>query len=160
MSKVVEQKRHAQQANQVRQLMDSVKKLPSLFHSPNQSQSNDELKLQAFKKIYAALYAGQTTIFKHASLLKEKKLTIEMIEKHVKGKNITDNRSAFAWQLAQQFFAECHSGNKALFWAIHNWSYHHSGLFSRTKVKVKGETSGLTEGPTRSGRIVKALNSL
>ena len=106
----------------------------------------DGEKVAAFRKIYNALYASQSSCFKSKGLFPtaDTVLSIDHILDYV-SKN-PKSRSATAWLLAEDHFRETSANNLVLVAAIHKYSYEHSstfGFFKRT-VNFAGGAQGVT----------------
>lgn len=104
----------------------------------------DGQKVAAFRKIYNALYAAQSSAFKRKGLFPDAGtvLSIEHIQDYV-AKN-PNSRSATAWQLAMNHFQDTTANNLALVASIHQYGFEHSstfGFFKRTVNFVNGAQS-------------------
>ncbi|MBA3536160.1 MAG: hypothetical protein H0T84_06065 [Tatlockia sp.] len=84
-----------------------------------------ELQVQAFRKIYTALYEGQSSLFKLNA--KHSELTIEKIKSYTT--TYPTSRSAKAWKLAQIHYENTSSTNQVLFKSIHKYSFKNSSTF-------------------------------
>lgn len=88
--------------------------------------------LDAFRKIYCALYHGQSSFFKRGldSILNKKILSYQNIIKYCE--DHPNSRSAFALTLVMKYNHNVSSRNTALFQEIHHYALQHSGFFKRT----------------------------
>lgn len=94
-------------------------------------------RLLAFKKIYQALYDGETTVWKGANFLADKKQFSDdqLIEAmNHKMDNNPRGRTARAWQLALKYYENNLAQNETLFTEIYKQSFSNSGLFKRSTV--------------------------
>jgi hypothetical protein len=144
-----------------------------LFHfdEPLADQTNDvrattntaEVQIQAFRKIYNALYEGQSSLFK--SKADHNELTIEKIRSHIDKK--PNSRSAEAWKLAQIHYENTSATNLDLFKSIHKYSFKHSStffsLFRQSINFPEGYSSNMEDkieqarDDSRTGKISMAL---
>lgn len=122
-------------------------------------------KVQAFQKIYQALYDGETTFWKSKSFLKGKEnLSYEQMLQEITThkNNKPHSRTQVAWQLAEKYKNNC--SNIALFKEIHNKSYSKSGLFRQTRTidaifASFDELDKHSKGSRRTAKICHALRS-
>ncbi len=123
--------------------------------------------IEAFKKIYLSLYAGQTSLFKSkpSILMTCVDLTIADIN-HYTWRH-PNSRSAYAWNLATKHWKDPTIQNKILFHDIHQYAYQHSsnflGFFKQTKNLSENRdfTSSVQHAPThsRTGLIRDTLSA-
>lgn len=93
-------------------------------------QEEDARFVEAFKKIYQALYKGQSSWLKSASFLEQHAvLTRDLIKQHISAKPYC--RSKIAAALAETYKDDIN--NIKLVQEIHSYSLDRSGFFSRTK---------------------------
>ncbi|WP_133138581.1 ankyrin repeat domain-containing protein [Legionella genomosp. 1] len=98
--------------------------------SRQSKQEEDARFVEAFKKIYQALYKGQSSWLKSANFLEQHdKLTRGLIEQHISAK--PNCRSKKAAALAETYKDDIN--NIKLVQEIHSYSLDRSGFFSRTK---------------------------
>ncbi|MCW8451192.1 hypothetical protein [Legionella quinlivanii] len=96
----------------------------------SRQQEEDARFVEAFKKIYQALYKGQSSWLKSASFLEQHdKLTRDLIKQHITAK--PNCRSKKAAELAETYKDDIN--NIKLVQDIHSYCLDRSGFFSRTK---------------------------
>lgn len=99
-------------------------------------ESDWDLKMEAFKIIYKALYDGQSSWFKTNYLFGKENippsLFIKDLELYVKKNN--SGRASFAWQLANKHYKNYLPTNVRLFIEIYRWSFERSGIFKVSKL--------------------------
>lgn len=96
----------------------------------------DSQKIAAFRKIYEALYEGQTSFFKTRGFYKDPSmsLSLELIEDYAC--QHPSSRTATAWALAQKHYRNATATNAELFKAIHRYAHANSssfGFFKRSE---------------------------
>jgi len=108
-------------------------------------------QVQAFIKIYLALYEGQSSLFKWVGLPSNEgaALDFNFIEEYVS--NHPDTRSAAAWELAKEYYLDITDVN--LFEAIHQYSLKHSSSFLFFRC-----TQNFSDGEYTEEKIKKASN--
>lgn len=112
-----------------------AKRIQTWYQKHAFSKHGSEL-VQAFKTIYHALYAGQSSFFKTREFFV--KDTMELTAQSIRefAKNHPKTRTAEAWKLALKHCSNVNKGNGELFSAIHQYAYKHSssffGLFKRS----------------------------
>ncbi|MBA3537903.1 MAG: TraB/GumN family protein [Tatlockia sp.] len=95
---------------------------------PISGSIEDAQKVAAFRKIYCAMYAGQTSFFKKkADHCKLSQLTVQEITNYIRV-NPT-SRSAVAWELAQIHYMKFSINNQELFKSIHQYCFKNSSSF-------------------------------
>jgi hypothetical protein len=123
-------------------------------------QANPINVLRAFRKIYEALYEGQTSFFKTP----KKQLSYDQIASYVKEN--PDSRTATAWKLAQLHHADTSTSNQDLFKSIHQYTFDRSSCFSffkQTKNFSAGYDANMLDiidqasDDSRTGKIRNAL---
>ncbi len=89
----------------------------------------------AFKKIYQALWEGQSGFLKTNYLNGKEQKTDQELENDIKVyiKTNPNSRTAKAWKLANNYSGNCHYKNNALFKEIYQWSFNQK-LFSRSQL--------------------------
>ncbi|KTC68042.1 Ankyrin repeats (3 copies) [Legionella birminghamensis] len=89
------------------------------------TSEEDRVFVEAFKKIYQALYAGQSSFFKSRNFIEQQEITKEVIQKHIDAK--PESRSAKAVSLARRYMGNMES--MELVREIHKYAYDNSGFF-------------------------------
>ncbi|MBA2710224.1 MAG: hypothetical protein H0U57_06505 [Tatlockia sp.] len=130
---------------------------------PIVSKQNPIYVLRAFRKIYEALYEGQTSFFKTP----KKRLSYNEIVKY--SKEHPTSRTAKAWELAQLHHHNPTSENQKLFKSIHQYCFENSSsffsLFRQSRNFSRGYEGDLIDtidnahDDSRTGKIRNALNN-
>ncbi|KTC72519.1 Ankyrin repeats (3 copies) [Legionella birminghamensis] len=120
----------------------------------------DAQLLSAFRKIYTALYNGQSSFLKSASFLdKHENITLKLIDGYCREKPAS--RTSKAMVLAQKYVKDM--TNIELVKEIHQYAYEHSGFFKRSPNRAKLNSARAQEAyinanaDSRTGQIRSAL---
>lgn len=93
--------------------------------------------ISLFKKIYAALYAGESSLFKKDALAGTDNLTSQQVYNQIIIDK-PDERAKYAWQLtlkySSSFKADAKETNSKLFRDIYLHAFERSGIFKRSRL--------------------------